>query len=156
MFKKVRTLPAPIRMQITVRFSFSVVFLGVFLCILIFTRDFILSFPCLVIGAFLLVNSAVVYYRGTRNKFIAVNGICTDVEYTRIRKKIKYIYIQVGEMSVRFPVRKRVRKLSIGDGITLYLPESTRVYEKDGCLVIFDYYAWELTNDVKNGGVRTN
>lgn len=147
MLKKFKTLPAPIRIQFAVRFWLGIVFLIACLCILAFTRDLILSFPCLAIAVFLLANCALMFFRGTRNKFVAVNGICTDVKRTHIRKQIKYICMLVGEISVRFPVRKRLKRLAAGDVITLYLPESARVYEKGGSLVVFDYYAFEI-NDV--------
>lgn len=147
MLKKFKTLPAPIRSQLAVRFWLGIAFLAAFLCILVFTRDLILSFPCLVISVFLLVNCALMFFRGMRNRYVAVSGVCTDAERTHILKQVKYICMQVGEMSVRFPVRKRLKRLAVGDVITLYLPESSRVYEKDGGLVLFDYYAFEI-----NGG----
>lgn len=87
MLKRFKTLPAPIRMQFAVRFWLGIVFLIACLFTLAFTRDLILCFPCLAIAVFLLANCALMFFRGTRNKFVAVNGVCTDVERTHIRKQ---------------------------------------------------------------------
>lgn len=150
MSKKFKLFPAPLRTQLAIRFLLGIAFFAGFLCILIFIRDLILSFPCLVVSVFLLVNCYVIYYRAARNKYIAVSGVCADIECTHIRKQVKYIYLQAGEMTVRFPVRKRIKRLVVGDVITLYLPESARIYEKGEDLVVFDYYAFEINGGEKN------
>ena len=66
-------------------------------------------------------------------------GECTEIERTGIRKRIKAIYLQAQEHSVKLTGVKAVRNLTVGDSVELYVADNTPVYSMEGWNVICNY-----------------
>ena len=41
-------------------------------------------------------------------------------------------------------IHERIKRLSVGDTVTIYLSEKTPVYSRDGAYLIYGYYAVEI------------
>ena len=70
-----------------------------------------------------------------------ITGVCTEIERTGIRKRIKAIYMQSGDHTIRVVGIKPIRNLAVGDTLTLFMADNTAVYNVDGCNVICSYIA---------------
>lgn len=79
---------------------------------------------------------------------MVLKGECVEVEKTMLRKRVKAISITVEDKLLTILVRHKLKAPAISDTITVYLPETATVYEKDGGYSIYDYYAFELNRKV--------
>lgn len=145
---KFKQLPDALQRQIAIRLAagagFSVLFLIVQFCM----GDICFSFPCAVFGGVMIVNGGLLLYNSTRGNFISVRGVCRQIETTGMRKRIRNIYISTEPYLLKLPVRQRIRNLSKGDTVTVYLSEKAPVYERDNGYMICSYYALSVRKEV--------
>ena len=127
-------LPAPLQKQIAIRIVGGAVFLLLFVIILLGFRDFYFSLPCLLLSGFLLIN-------GIRLCYNSFAGNCEKIETVGLRKRTKGIWVQLEGNVVKIPIRQRMKVLSIGDTVIIYLSDKTPVYEHEGNYMICSYYA---------------
>ena len=113
-----------------------------FSCILGFLGDVIFALPCAVIACFFIVSFLLLRHRILHDRIIAITGICTSIDRTAIKNRIKSIYLQSGNTTYRILVHRRV-KVEIGDEITVYAPRKVATFEHNGMRVICDFYAIE-------------
>ena len=144
MKKEFRALPQAIKKQVAYRFWFGVLAALVFLFIVVFTRDIVLGLPCIFLSVYLFIDGGIILYHGVAKKYVVVRGFCTDIERTRLRKRIKAVYIQTGDKLVRIPVNGRRNRFAVGCKLALYMSDQTRVYERDSHFVVFSYYALDI------------
>ena len=141
MRKKFGELPVPLQKQIAVRLVGGAVFLFLFAVILLGFRDFYFSLPCLLLSGFLLINGIRLCYNSFAGDYMCIQGICEKIEMSGIRKRIKGIWVQLEGNVVKIPIRQRMKALSIGDTVIIYLSDKTPVYEQEGSYMICSYYA---------------
>jgi len=92
--------------------------------------------PCIAAAVLCLISAAMLYYRCLQGRYVEITGVCTEIERTGIRKRIKAIYLQTAEHTVRVVGIKAVRNLAIGDSLKLFVADNTPVYNMEGCNVI--------------------
>lgn len=139
-----RQLPAVLRVQILLRAGSGVVAAILFAAILAYSREFTFALPCLILSVFLFVNGAVMTYNIFVGSFICIHGVCTTIETTGFRKRIKTVIADFDGQRVVIPVKQRIRQILPGKNITVYLSDKTPVYEKDGDYYVYSYYALEF------------
>lgn len=144
MKNKFKSLAAVLQRQIITRGILGTLFLILFVILICVTKDFILSFPCIVLSAYLLINAGMVLYNCLTDKVITVTGTCVEIEHSKIFKRVKAVYIQTEDKEIRVTVRKKLRRLTIGVTMNLYLPEKAQIYERDGRFATGSYYAVEI------------
>ena len=79
--------------------------------------------------------------------YISVSGTCVQVETTAIRKRVKSLTLEYEEEVPRLltvSIHERIKRLNVGDTVTIYLSEKTPVYSRDGAYLIYGYYAVEI------------
>lgn len=145
MFKQ---LPAALQKQIVLRLAIGAGFFVLFLIVQFGMGDIYFSLPCVVFGGVMIVNGGLLLYNSTKGNFISVRGVCSQVETAGIRKRIKNIYIDTEPYTLKLLVRRRIRNLSIGDTIIVYLSEKAPVYEQDNGYMICSYYVLEIRKEV--------
>lgn len=149
MWNKIRNLPVALQKQILIRMGIGFGFFILFLILLIGYRDKFLYLPCMVFAGFFIVNAVLLLYNSLiRGGYIAVQGICERIEKTGIRRHVKSLTMVLEEGKLKIPVRQRVRNLSVGDTVIVYLSDKTPVYKQDGMYLISSYYALEIRNGV--------
>lgn len=92
-------------------------------------------------------NALRLLYTCIRGDYISVSGTCIQVETTAIRKHIKSLTLEYEEEVSRLltvSIHERIKRLSVGDTVTIYLSEKTPVYSRDGAYLIYGYYAVEI------------
>ena len=134
-------LPAPLQKQIAIRIVGGAVFLLLFVIILLGFRDFYFSLPCLLLSGFLLINGIRLCYNSFAGTYMCIQGTCEKIETAGLRKRTKGIWVQLEGNVVKIPIRQRMKVLSIGDTVIIYLSDKTPVYEHEGNYMICSYYA---------------
>ena len=127
-------LPAPLQKQIAIRIVGGAVFLLLFVIILLGFRDFYFSLPCLLLSGFLLINGIRLCYNSFAGNYMCIQGTCEKIETVGI-------WVQLEGNVVKIPIRQRMKVLSIGDTVIIYLSDKTPVYEHEGNYMICSYYA---------------
>ena len=141
--EKWKTIPETLRKQIVVRLGVGLVALMLFVVILITYRDIYMALPCIILSVFLIAAAGWLAYSIARGDYICITGTCTQVQLTAVRKRIKQLQLDVDGIPVQLQIKHRMKVLSVGDVVTMYLSEKTPVYEKDGVQLICSYIAVE-------------
>ena len=147
MREKFRQLPKVLQLQVLRRFAVAVVFVIAFFITLFGFWDIYLFLPCLLFAGFFVVNALRLFYTCIRGDYISVSGTCVQVGTTAIRKRIKSLTLEYEEEAPRLltvSIHERIKRLSVGDTVTIYLSEKTPVYSRDGAYLIYGYYAVEI------------
>ena len=145
MREKFMQIPQALRKQIWLRCGGAGMGAAMLLMVLIYSTDWRFMVPCAVAVVLCLANAALLYYRCIQGRYVEISGGCTEIERSGIRKKIKAIYLQTPEHTIRIVGIKPIRNLSVGDSLTLYVADNTAVYNMDGCNVICSYIAMTKT-----------
>ena len=140
---KIKQLPNALQHQLFIRAGGGIFFVFLFIVIQICFGDFYFSLPCLFCGSVVIVNGGWLLYNSLKGNYIRIQGICQQIETTGIRKRIKSVHINSEPYVLKIHVRSRIRNLSKGDTVIIYLSEKTPVYEQDGRYTIGSYYALE-------------
>lgn len=154
MKEKFYSLPKPLQKQILIRSGAGMVFLLLLVIILICFHDLYFCLPCLLLSGFLLINGGCLLYSGSKGSYIRIQGTCEQIEAFGIRKRIRSIRIAFDGYTVKIPVRQRMKRLSTGDTVIVYLSEKTPVYEQDGEYMVCSYYALETEKGCNQVGSK--
>ena len=104
---------------------------------------------------FFILNGLWVFFETDAGKYVVVEGRCTGIEKTPLRKRIKNIHIETDDITVKVIVKQRMKQLAIGDNIRVYVFEKTPVYDQEQCKLLCSYLALEKTRrESENGDSR--
>ena len=141
MKEQFKCIPKPLQKQILIRIAGAVLGLFLFILLLIFYKDWRFWIPCVILSVMCLASAGTLFYRCVFGKYVVVEGVCTDIDKTLIRRRIKAIYIRNDNFSIKIVNAKRIKNLSIGDIVTVYVADNSAVYDVDGMKVICYYLA---------------
>lgn len=141
---KFRQFPQVLQKQILIRLTAGIVSLLMLVIILLYRGGIELMFPCIGFSSVFFISALQLYARCDEKNYVVIKGICTEIEKTGLRRKVKDIYVKEDQFTVRI-VRPsmKLRSLNVGDRITIYLADNAPVYEMDGCKVICNTLAVE-------------
>ena len=144
MKNKFRQFPQVLQKQILIRLTAGIVSLLMLVIILLYRGGIELMFPCIGFSSVFFISALQLYARCDEKNYVVIKGICTEIEKTGLRRKVKDIYVKEDQFTVRI-VRPsmKLRSLNVGDRITIYLADNAPVYEMDGCKVICNTLAVE-------------
>ena len=155
MKEKFMQIPQALRKQIWLRCGGAGMGAAMLLMVLIYSTDWRFMVPCAVAVVLCLANAALLHYRCIQGRYVEISGGCTEIERSGIRKKIKAIYLQTPEHTIRIVGIKPIRNLSVGDSLTLYVADNTAVYSMEGCSVICSYIAMIKTLPTQKKEIQT-
>ena len=155
MKEKFMQIPVPLRKQILLRCAGVGLGAAMLLIVLIYSTDWRFMVPCAAAAVFCLSSAALLFDRCVRGKYVVITGICTEIERTSIRKRIKAIYLQTEEHQIKLVGVRPVRNLIVGDTLNLFVAENTPVYNTDGCNVICSYIALSKTLPTQKKEIQT-
>ena len=142
MAEKFKQIPVPLQKQILIRLAGSSLGLAMLVLILAYRGSWQLMLPGMAIFLAFTVNAWLLFRKSADGNYVVIRGECIEIERTGIRKKIKAVYILSEDHCIRIVTQlQRIRKLSVGVILTVYLAENAPVYDHDGCLVIFNVIA---------------
>jgi len=134
-------IPRPLQKQILLRLLGAVLGLFLLILFLIVYKDWRFWTPCVILTVMCLASAGTLFFRCVLGKYVVVEGICTDIDKSLIRKRIKAIYIRNDQFSIKIVNAKRIRNLSIGDTVTVYVADNSAVYDVEGTKVVCYYLA---------------
>ena len=137
-------MPPAISRQVFLRIGTAIVAFILFVSVTVIFNNIYLSTPCIILFAIMIVNTLSLIYNCVKGNYIAIEGLCSDVEVSKIRKKTKAFELKVDEYTLYFPINKRIGKVNTGDTVIIYLSDKTLLYEQDGKYVVYEYYAIEV------------
>ena len=155
MKEKFIQIPQALRKQIWLRCGGAGMGAAMLLMVLIYSTDWRFMVPCAVAAALCIASAALLYYRCIQGRYVEICGVCTEIERSGIRKRIKAIYLQTSEHTIRVVGIKPIRNLSVGDSLTLYVADNTAVYSMEGCSVICSYIAMIKTLPTQKKEIQT-
>lgn len=135
------TIPKPLQKQVLLRLAGGILGLILFILVLIFYKDWRFWFPCVILSVMCLASAGTLFFRCILGNYVVVEGVCTDIDKSLIRKRVKAIYVRNDQFSIKIVNAKRIRNLSIGDTVTVYVADNSAVYDVDGMKVICYYLA---------------
>lgn len=154
MKEKLNVLPKPLQKQIVFQLGAGMIFLLLMALIWILFADLYFGLPCLLLSGFLLLNGGRLFYIGCNGSYLCISGTCEQIDTFGIRKRVRYIDIAFDGYLVKIPIRQRMKRLSIGDTVIVYLSEKAPVYEQDGAYMVCSYYALEAEKGCKQNGSK--
>ena len=149
MKERFKRLPYALQKQILLRFGVGLLFLLVSILVLAFYRDIYFFLPCFVFAIFFGINGVLLFKQADKGKYVVVEGICSDIERTPIRKRVKSIYMQTDADAVKLIVKQRVRQIAVGNTIRVYVADNTPVYEQEQCKLLCTYLCIEIVRGVE-------
>ena len=130
-------IPGPLRKVITFRFITCGIAVLMLFLVLVILREWKFAIPCAAVAIVFLVAGLQLLADCSDNQYITLKGVCSEVERTGFRKRIKTIGMKCGDHTVRFPNPEFYSKsLKIGDTVEIYVSCNAPVYEVDGYQVI--------------------
>lgn len=144
MRKRFGRIPQALQKQVLFRSGGSVLFWVLFIIILSSFRDIYLLLPCLLLACYLTGGSIWLFYQSVAGNYMHLQGECICLETMGIRKKVRSVHLALEQGIVKIPVRQRIRRISEGNTVSIYVAEKTPVYERDGIYIIGSYYAMEI------------
>lgn len=103
--------------------------------------SFAVSVPFL-IGAALLTISAVHIYRiGMRGQYLILRGVILKVTRTALRQRPKSILLEANGKALLVMLRDRHASVWEGESVTLYIADTTPLYEWQGIHRLYAYLA---------------
>lgn len=149
-------MPRALQKQVLSRSGGSVLFWFLFLIILGGFRDIYLILPCLLSACYLTGSAIWLFLQSAAGNYMHLQGECVRLETTGLRKRVRSLHLELEQGIVKIPARRRIRGLSEGDTVSIYVAEKTPVYERDGIYIISSYYAMEIQGRCKHGNGKGN
>ncbi len=144
MREKFKNIPPPLQKQIIMRYGATLVSLMLLVVSLLLEGNFYLSLSILIIFAFYGVSASQLLYVAVSNQIVVIRGVCTKLEKTPVRRRIKTLYFRSESHTVKIQILGRLRNVDEGDVITVYAVNNTPVYENDGCQQLSTYLAIDI------------
>lgn len=145
-----KQLPMAIQKQVAFRAVASILFLLAAILIFVLYKDLYFLIPCYAFSAFFGINSSLLFIRAIEGRYLVVEGVCSVIERTALRRKIKTIYFQSEPYTVKVMIQQRVKHIEVGDTIQVYVADNAPVYDQEHCKLICSYLAIENIRRVTN------
>lgn len=144
MKEKFQKLPAALQKQILIRFGASILSFLLLIIVALLYRDPYLCISFLLFGAVFGVAGGRLLFRSFDGRYVLIEGVCQQVEQTAIRKKTKSIYFKMEPYVVKVRLRHRLKEITVGDHIAVFVSDNMPVYQENGCEVLNGYIAMEI------------
>lgn len=142
---KFKQLPETLQKRIIIRFAAATLFSLLSVAILVISGDAYLYIPCLLFAGSLFANTALLQYNCLSGNFVSLSGVCTHIEATPFRKRIKSITLKLDDNKrLTLSVRKQLKRLKVGGTVIVYLSEKAPVFIRAGEYWMNSYYAIEI------------
>lgn len=83
------------------------------------------------------------FYIANGNRYVVVEGICTEVTKSMLFQRAKAVTLETGGKMLRVQLKQYKRSCKAGTSLRLYIQENTKVYERDGAMFLYDYVLME-------------
>ena len=139
--------PGPLRRQVLFQFAAGMAFWFLSVVIQIMTHDIWFAFPCVLLAGYLFFSGVRLYCCGRNGAYICIRGSCVGIETAGRKKQICSIHLMVDGITLKIPIRYRLKQLAVGDTVTAYLSDKTPVYQWENGYFVCSYYAMTTEKD---------
>ena len=140
-----KRIPAPLQRQILRRGLMGCTFFLLSLIFLLLGYDVVLVLPGFGFMLFCMGNAMRLFYIADGNRYVIVEGICTEVTKSMLFQRAKAVTLEAGGKTLRVQLKQYKRSCKTGTSLRLYIQENTKVYERDGAMFLYDYISIEHT-----------
>ena len=140
-------VPPILQKQVYTWLGFGLIAIIIFITIFIYYRNISYCLPFLLLSCVLLINGCILLQRFVSGNFLVIEGICSDVETTRVKKRITLLGFMIDNRYVRLPIHRKIQDVKAGDSVLIYLSSNTPVYEQTDVYTIYSYYALEIKRE---------
>ena len=137
-------MPEPLQKQTLIRLGLSVVSLILLVALIIFTRDVYLWIPCAGAALFFAAAAFLLFRRAILGEYVVVTGECSEVGVTAVRRRVKQLILQTDAGKVKVMLGSRLRKISAGTEVRVYVANNTPIYEQNGLQMLYSYLAMDV------------
>lgn len=142
-----RDLPYILKKKIVIHAAIALLAMILLLVISFCFSDIILMLPCLLLSGLMIVKAAALFYNCIAGNYIEITGICSDVEKTTIRKKVKYVILRAEDKKLRLNIHCNLKNICVGDALTVYISKKAPLYHKDGMYIANEFYGVAVNDD---------
>ena len=100
-----------------------------------------MAIPFFTLAVLLAANAAKVTYAVAHRRCLALHGVVLHTERTAFLRRSKALLLEVEGHALRVVLRNRLRPLQDGAQVTLYVMDSTMIYEWRGIHQLHTYLA---------------
>lgn len=138
-----KAIPAPLQRQILRRGLMGCAFFLLSLIFLLLGYDAMLVLPGFGFMLFCMGSAMRLFYIADGNRYVIVEGICTEVTKSMLFQRAKAVTLEAGGKTLRVQLKQYKRSCKAGTSLRLYIQENTKVHERDGALFLYDYVLME-------------
>lgn len=153
MKEKFLSIPPSLQKQILLRLGGSGAGVAMLILVLAYGGDWRFLLPCIVLALLCLGLAASLYDRCAQEKYVIVEGTCTEIERAPFSRRIKAVYLRNDQHTVKLVGVRKLKNLIVGDMLNVYVADNTAVYEMDGSKIICSYLAIEKGTKVQRGNL---
>lgn len=140
MKQNVCTFPPALQRQLLIQAALSVLSL-VLAAAAVFFFSVTISVPFLLCAGLLAFSTFRLYGIGVRGQYLALKGAVLKVERTPLRLRPKAMLLEVEGKALLVVLRNRHIPVREGDAVTIYIADSTPLYEWRGIHRLHSYLA---------------
>ena len=141
-----RRLPKVLKKNIICRIGLGLAFLTVFVLMCIFVDHLIFALAPGAFALFSLMDGIGMMLRCLSGEYVELEGICTEVHKSKLRRRTKYIMLETKRGPVKLPTKLKPQSVKVGDSVTVYIPDYASVYEYKGSTVVCEFYGIEAVS----------
>ena len=139
-----KQIPEPLQKQTLIRLGIGGVFFLLFIVLLFMGADVYIWLPCSGAAVFSSAAAFMLFRLAVLGEYVTVNGVCTEVCMSAVKRRIKQILINTDEHIVRVSLRGRKKNIRVGSAVKLFVAEKAPIYEQDGQHILYTYLAVEI------------
>lgn len=140
-------LPMLLKKRIMVDTSIAFLAIILFFVVIICFSDINLALPFLILSVFSIVKTAVLFYNCIAGNYLEIKGICSDVEKTHFRKRVKSITVKAEDKKLKLRAHYSIKNISIGDPLIVYISKKTSLHNQNGIYIANEYYGVSLDKE---------
>lgn len=144
-------LPIPLQRQILVRVSLSTASVVTGVGLLVLLRSATMAAPCLVAALLAAASGWHIYRQATLGRCLVLNGTVLKTEMSALRHRPKALLLEVDGKALRVVLRGRHKVLGAGVSVSVYITDTTPLYDWRGLHQLQTYLAL-VTENVHSGG----
>jgi len=149
MIKSFKQIPEPLQKQILYRLGWGAAALLLTIALFVYTMEIFSILFCVAVIIFFIVNSFMLFRRAVIGDYVMISGECLGITVTPLRRRTKMITMRSeNNLTIKVMIRQRLKKISAGSKIVLYVATNVPVYESGGAHLLHTY----LALDTKGGG----
>jgi len=145
MLQEFRRLPEPLQKQILIQLGLGALFLILLVAVVSASTDLYLWLPCAGLALLFTATSIALFRKAVLGDYVIINGECTEVGVTTVKRRAKYLVLDTEAGKVRVILQNRRRKVSVGAAIKLFVNKNTPIYEHNGVQILYTYIAIEVS-----------